>query len=334
MTDAAAPLFTAHHFRLERETDWAELESLLDRVEKKSPKKLSEDELIALPRLYRTTLSALSVARETSLDAAMIAYLESLSTRAYFILYGCRDPWLRQVTGFFRIGLPSAVRALAPEIIVITLLLLASIFAGYQLVAHDPSWFYAMISEPMAAGRDMQASTQNMRASLYDPPQSGGLEIFATALFTHNSQIAILAFALGFALGIPTILLVAQNGAMLGAFFAAYIPHGLGIGFLAWVSIHGTTEFGAIILASAAGLHIGRGVAFPGRRSRFAAAADAGKRAALVMIGVVLMLLVAGLLEGFGRQLIRTDTARLSIAGAMMLLWITYFSFAGRRRHG
>ena len=264
----------------------------------------------------------------------MIAYLESLSTRAYFILYGCRDPWGRQVLDFFRHGWPAAVRAILPEILVMAALLIASAVAGYQLVAHDPSWYAAMISDQMAAGRDMQASTEQMRASLYDPPSEGGLEIFAAALFTHNSQIAILAFALGFAFGIPTILLVAQNGAMLGAFFAAYIPHGLGLGFLAWVSIHGTTELSAIVLAGAAGLHIGRAVAFPGQRSRFAAAGDAGKRAALVMIGVVLMLLVAGLLEGFGRQLIRADLPRLSIAGAMLLLWIGYFSFAGRRSHG
>ncbi|GGO98704.1 stage II sporulation protein M [Stakelama pacifica] len=330
---APAPLFTAHHFREERATDWATLEELLDRVEKKSPRKLSEEELIALPRLYRATLSALSVARETSLDAAMIAYLESLSTRAYFILYGCRDSWPLQMADFFRSGWPQAVRALLPEILVTSLLLIASIFAGYQLVSHDPSWFHAIISEELAAGRDMQASTEALRESLYDAPQKGGLEIFATALFTHNSQIAILAFALGFALGIPTLLLVAQNGAMAGALFAVYVPHGLGIGLLGWLSIHGTTEFGAIILAAAAGLHIGRAVAFPGEQSRMAAAALAGRRAAVVMIGVILMLLIAGLLEGFGRQLIRQDDARLAIAGVMVLLWIGYFSLAGRR-HG
>jgi hypothetical protein len=48
------------------------------------------------------------------------------------------------------------------------------------------------------------------------------------------------------------------------------------------------------------------------------------------MIGVVLMLLVAGLLEGFARQLVMQDAGRFAIAGTMLLLWIAYFALAGR----
>ncbi|MBR0551009.1 stage II sporulation protein M [Stakelama marina] len=334
MTAVAPPQFAARHFRAEREADWLLLEELLDLVEKKSPRRLSEDDLIDLPRLYRATLSALSVARETSLDAAMIAYLESLCTRAYFILYGCREPWSRQLKTYFAHGWPQAVRAIAPEIVVIALLFVASIFAGYYLVHADPAWFDAIIPPGLAQGRDMQATTETLRSSLYDAPSEGGLEVFATYLFTHNSQISILAFALGFAFGIPTFFLIAQNGAMMGALFAAFVPHGLGIGLAGWLAIHGTTEISAIILAGAAGLHIGRAMAFPGARSRLAAAGDAGKRAALVMIGVILMLLVAGLLEGFGRQLITDDNARFAVGGTMFILWLGYFGLVGRRHHG
>lgn len=328
-----ATLFTPHHFRAEREADWARLEALLDVVEKKSARRLSDADLIELPRLYRTTLSALSIARETSLDAALIGYLESLSTRAYFVLYSCREPWSRQVAGFFAGGWPRAVRGLAGEIALSFALLVASAVAAYALIAAQPAWFAAIIPDALANGRTMAASTDFLRHSLYDPPAEGGLEIFATALFTHNAQIAILCFALGFAFGVPTLLLLAQNGGMIGAFAAVYVPHGLGFGLFGWLLIHGTTELSAIVLASAAGLHIGRAIAFPGARSRFAAAAEAGRRAAIVMIGVVLMLCVAGLLEGFGRQLITGDLARYSVALAMLLLWLGYFSFVGRR-HG
>ncbi|GAA4760956.1 stage II sporulation protein M [Stakelama sediminis] len=335
MIDAApAPLFAARHFRAEREADWHELERLLDIVEKKSPRRLSSDELLALPRLYRATLSALSIARETSLDAAMIAYLEGLSTRAYFILYGCREPWTKQVAGFFRHGWPAAVRSLLPEILVATILFFAAALAAYHLVRAEPAWYGAIIPDAFAAGRDMEASTAFLRDSLYGAPKQSGLEIFATALFTHNAQISILAFALGFAFAVPTVLLLAQNGAMLGAMFAVYVPHGLGWGLLGWLSIHGTTEISAIILASAAGMHIGRAVAFPGRQRRLEAAAQAGRKAALVMIGVVLMLMVAGMLEGFARQLIRADEARFAVAGTMLLIWVSYFTLVGRRHHG
>ena len=50
-----------------------------------------------------------------------------------------------------------------------------------------------------------------------------------------------------------------------------------------------------------------------------------GRRGALVMVGVVVMLFVAGLLEGFARQLIQDTGARLTIAAATALLWGLYF---------
>lgn len=52
------------------------------------------------------------------------------------------------------------------------------------------------------------------------------------------------------------------------------------------------------------------------------------------MLGVILMLLVAGLLEGFARQLVTSDSARYAIAGAMFALWVGYFGLAGRSRRG
>ncbi len=329
-----SPAFGVSQFRAEREADWKRLETLLDLVEKKSPRRLSTEDLFELPRLYRSTLSALSIARETSLDGSMIAYLESLSTRAYFILYGCRDSFWKQLGGFFAQGWPAAVRGMVPEILIIAALFIGSGLAGYFLVLADPGWFGAIVPGELASGRNMQASVETLRESIYGAPKSGGLEIFATALFTHNSQVSIMAFALGFAFGIPTLLLIASNGVLLGAFYAAFISKGLGVGFTGWLMIHGSTELSAIILAGAAGLHIGRAVAFPGDRSRLAAAGEAGRRGAIVMVGVVIMLLAAGLLEGFARQLITADAARFAIAAAMFALWVVYFTLGGRRHHG
>src|SRR5580704_18951308 len=67
----------SRRFRAEREGDWRRLESLLARVEGRSAAGLSDEELLAIPVLYRATLSSLSVARATSLDHSLIDYLES-----------------------------------------------------------------------------------------------------------------------------------------------------------------------------------------------------------------------------------------------------------------
>ena len=85
----------------------------------------------------------------------------------------------------------------------------------------------------------------------------------------------------------------------------------------------------AIVLAGAAGLRIGWSVVFPGESTRLAAAATSGKTAATLMVGVVLMLVVAGLLEGFGRQLIKGDIIRYAMGGGMLLLWLAFYYFPG-----
>jgi hypothetical protein len=136
---------------------------------------------------------------------------------------------------------------------------------------------------------------------------------------------SLLAFALGFALGVPSIVLLLMNGAMLGAVLHVFISKGLGFEFGGWLLIHGVTELFAIVLAGAAGMRIGWAVAFPGDRSRLEAISETGRAAGAAMMGVVIMLLLAGLLEGFGRQLIVNDWARYAIAAATALIWGLYF---------
>ena len=139
------------------------------------------------------------------------------------------------------------------------------------------------------------------------------------------SSIAILCFALGFAFGVPPLLMLVQNTTMLGGILWLYHGQGLTLEIVGWLSIHGTTELFAILLAGAAGLHVGRSMAFPGTRSVLDAAAAAGQRTAVVMAGVVLMLVCAGMLEGFGRQLIDSTTQRLVIGYGILTFWLVYF---------
>jgi len=312
-------------FRAEREGDWLAFEALLDRVEKRSPKALTDEELLDLPILYRSTLSSLSVARATSLDASLVAYLEALALRGYLYVYGVRESLGKRIGRFFLVDWPAAVRNLWRETLINLALLAIGAIAGYRLVAAEPSWFNAIIPAELAAGRGPEASAAALRAVIYGDGGNNFLSGFATLLFTHNAQVSLLAFALGFAFCVPTVLLVLMNGCLLGAMLQVYVAKGLGVGMGGWLAIHGTTELFAIVLAGAAGMRIGTAVAFPGDRDRLTAAARAGRTAATAMVGVVIMLLAAGLLEGFGRQLIQLDAARYAIGGAMLALWLLYF---------
>jgi uncharacterized membrane protein SpoIIM required for sporulation len=118
---------------------------------------------------------------------------------------------------------------------------------------------------------------------------------------------------------------MAYNGMMLGALFAVFLQHGLAPEFGGWVLIHGVTELFAVTLAGAAGFRIGWALAFPGERSRLEALTQAGREAAIVMAGVIVMLGCAGLLEGFGRQLITSTVARYAVALTTAFLWGVFF---------
>ena len=156
------------------------------------------------------------------------------------------------------------------------------------------------------------------------------LSIFASYLLLHNSAVGIAAFALGVALGVPTVLLMLDNGLILGAMLALYAGRGLGPAFGGWLVIHGSTELTAVTLCGGAGLALADALLFPGRQRRSEALAAAGRVAGLVVLGAILMLLVAGLLEGFARQLVTDDGARYAIGSAMAVAWLLYFRYAGR----
>jgi uncharacterized membrane protein SpoIIM required for sporulation len=321
----------SHRFRSEREADWRRLDALLHRVEHGSAASLSYEEMLALPGLYRSALSSLSVARAISLDRSVVDYLEGLCARAYFFVYGTRSTLAQRLAGFFARAWPRAVRALWRETIVAGLVMLLGMAAGYMLSLQDPDWFYSFVPRELASGRDFSASTAFLKQTLYaGGAAKEGLSLLATFLFTHNAQIALMAFALGFAFGAPTLLLMAYNGTMAGAFLALFVQHGLGFEAGGWLFIHGVTELFAVTLAGAAGLRLGWTLAFPGAMSRVDAMARAGRLAATVMAGVVVMLFVAGLLEGFARQLIQADLVRYAVAVASGLIWAAFFYFPRR----
>jgi uncharacterized membrane protein SpoIIM required for sporulation len=239
-----------------------------------------------------------------------------------------------RIAAFFARDWPRAVRSLWMETLIAVGLLALGALAAFLLVSNDPSWFGAFVPEQLAQGRTFETSTQSLRDGLYDSPGPSGLGAFATQLFTHNSQVAVLCFALGFAFGVPTFMLLVHNGTMLGAMLALYSSRGLGAEMSGWLMIHGTTELFAIALAGAAGFRIGWAVLFPGEETRLASAALAGRSAAIAMAGVVVMLFCAGLLEGFGRQLITSDSLRYGIGLAMLALWLAYFYLPRSERRG
>ncbi|MFA9200819.1 MAG: stage II sporulation protein M [Cypionkella sp.] len=330
-TDLETAVLRSDRFRLAREGEWARLEAIVAAMEKGRLRKLPDEDVLALPALYRTAASSLAVARETSLDTATLAYLEALVQRAWFQVYGPRQGFARWFAGFLGGGWSAAVRAIWPDILIAFAVMAAGVLTGWLLVAYDQDWYWSLVPGQFADTRVPGASRADLLRTLGTEDGAAGLLGFAAYLFQNNAGVAILAFALGFAFGIPTLMLLLKEMATLGAMVWLFSTRDLTLDFVAWLSVHGTTELFAILLAGAAGLHVGRAMAFPGERSILAATAAAGRRAATVMAGVVLMMVVAALLEAFPRQLVGATPERLLIGGAMLAGWLAYF-FAYRPR--
>jgi uncharacterized membrane protein SpoIIM required for sporulation len=331
MTDLAA--LHSRRFRHEHEDDWRRLERILARIEKGSLKQLSESEIISLPVLYRSTLSSLSTARAISLDRALVDYLESLSARAYFAVYGVRKSSAEMVLGFFLRDWPRAVRSLWRETVVAAGIFILATVVAFGLVMGDIGYFNGFMPTARAQGRTPDAPVKVLNEALKHDSSKDPLATFASYLFTHNAQVSFSVFALGVLCCVPSALMLAQNAVELGALGAVYARAGLGVDFFGWILIHGVTELSAIILAAAAGFRLGWVVLFPGERARLTALKQEARVSATVMMGVVVMLLVAGLLEGLGRQLIQATLTRYAVAAATLVGWGVYFYAPWRGRH-
>ncbi|MDH3590735.1 MAG: stage II sporulation protein M [Planctomycetota bacterium] len=321
----------SYEFRRERERTWRELERLVDKVEKSGLGALEAAQLARLPVLYRATLSSLSVARSISLDRNLLDYLDGLAARAYFCLYGTRVGVGSTVRDFFARRFPQAVRRFWIPIAMAGVILALGVTTAWVMTARNQDWFYVFVSDNYAQGRTPTTPTEELESGLYDDETfSGRLGQFASFLFSNNARVGLVAFALGFLAGIPVYLLLFTNGLVLGAFAALFASRGLGWDFWGWILPHGVTELTAIAMSGGMGLVLAHALVFPGRATRLQNLARRGRAAGVVMLGAIAMFLVAGLIEGFFRQMVQDVNVRFLVAVGTMICFGAYFALAGR----
>jgi uncharacterized membrane protein SpoIIM required for sporulation len=320
-------------FRRERSAGWIELEKLVDHYERRGAAALSPKELSRLPGLYRAAVSSLSVARTISLDRNVVEYLDALCVRAFGCVYSSRRGLLEALGDLVVRRIPSVVRSRRTAVLLATLALALGVAVGWATTSADPERFYAYVPEGLAGDRGPHASTERLREALYVRESSAPtLSVFAAFLFTHNASIGILSFVLGMLAGLPTGLLVFNNGLVLGAFVSLYTSRGLGLEVWAWLLPHGVPELTALLLCGAAGFSLAEGMLLPGRLSRRESLSARGREAGILVVGAVLLDLAAGILEGVVRQVVLHPAARLSIAVAVAGALVAWLGLGGRGR--
>jgi uncharacterized membrane protein SpoIIM required for sporulation len=164
----------------------------------------------------------------------------------------------------------------------------------------------------------------------YAETPSPYLPIVASSIVANNVQVAFGAFAFGILAGIGTVVLLAFNGFFFGSVLALFSNYGLLGWILTFVAGHGFLELTAIFIAGAGGLLIGRAIVAPGDLTRQDALVVYGRLAIRLMGAATVLLLMAGLIEGFLSASDAHPTLKLGVSAASVVL-LTLYLAAGRQ---
>jgi len=303
---------TLERYLEQRSTSWSELQELVDRAKGRADR-LSPEEMRQLGLLYRRASADLSVARRKYPDSLGTQRLEALVTASHRLVYANRrreDRVTFFVTTRFWRRVTEGGRCLVLSII----LLSGSVVLG----------FIWAVAEPVAASGILPSG---FHATTH-PGQGGVLGIaiparagLASEIFTNNIEVAVLALAGGFTLGLLTAYILVSNGTLLGVLAGLEWKIGAWEAFTRLIVPHGLLELSCIAVAGSAGFQITRALVDPGPLTRGASLVSIAPRLGETVLGVAACLVVAGLTEG----IVTTWDLPIGAALAVGLFWACWF---------
>lgn len=251
-------------------------------------------EILELGRLYRAATGDLATARRDFPGDPVTRYLNSLVGRAHATVYQGSPSGLRRLGRYARYGFPAAFREAVPYIALAFALFAVSAVIAAFLVAVQPRLADVLLPGEAAALRSVMAQHH-----LWMKSATSNHPVAANFIMLNNIKVALLAFAGGMLMGLGALLVLVQNGVMLGAVGAMVARYHLSLAFWSFVAPHGVIELSVIFIAGGAGLMIGDAILRPGLVSRSTAIAVASRKAAMVLFGCIPLLVIAGTIEGF-----------------------------------
>jgi uncharacterized membrane protein SpoIIM required for sporulation len=276
-----------------RQPYWQRTAELVRRGSKRL-RKLSDQELRELARLYPALTVDVARARMYDLDATTRRSLNRLAVAAHGVLY--RRPRSQRrwrVLRFLTSGYPRLFRRMCPYLLLTTAVFFACAFSAYGVVRMRPSMAYVLLPRGLEVEPGGQVSAGDVSERYRSAPQA----IMNTMITTNNIQVAFLAFAMGIFVGIGTLYVLLVNGLMLGTFFAHFANHGLGWQCWSFLTPHGALEIFAILVAGSAGMRLGLSIAIPGHLTRTESLRQGAREAVLLLLGTIPMFIIAGSIE-------------------------------------
>lgn len=284
---------------------------------------ISEDELDELIAAYQRTSAQLSHVRTTYGDPDLILRLSGLLGDARVGIYQRRGNPGRAVARFFTEVFPAAVWVSRRYIAVSFLCLMVPAVAMGIWLANDPAVLDASVPP------ELQQSIAE--SEFRDYYSSEAAQSFAGTVTVNNIFVSFMAFAMGLVPVIGPVFILGYNGLNIGVMGAVMHAAGEGPQFWGLITPHGLLEIAAILIAGAAGLRISWAMVAPGDRTRAGALAEEGLRSVMIVTGLTLCFVVAGLIEGFVTPSGMPTFLRVSIGVAVLVAFATYVVLLGQR---
>ncbi|QHT56303.1 stage II sporulation protein M [Cellulomonas sp. H30R-01] len=269
-------------FQVARDESWQRLDAL---ARKRRRTGAESDELV---RLYQAAATDLSVIRSAAPDPDAVSRLSQVVARARSAIVGAHEPSWRDVAVFVGESLPAALYRIRWWTV--------GVMVGFLALALAAGWWVATQPEALAAmgtPAERQQYVDHAFAEYYDPGAG-----FAAMVWTNNAWITAVCVASGITGVIPVWLLI-QNAVSVGAVGGMMGAHGELALFLQLIAPHGLLELTAVFVAGGAGLRIFWTLIDPGPRTRGRALAEEGRALFTVALGLVGVLAVSGVVEGF-----------------------------------
>ena len=298
---------TPEQFVRSRRDAWERLEDLVDRAQSARSNALSNDELHEMGTLYRRTSADLARAQtrynSTLAGQELVRTLNALVRRAHAQIYAApaANAAPKTARNWLFYGFPAAFRRHWRAIAFAALLMYGPAVAAYVAVWSDSANTHLFLDDGVVKTVEERAQKKLTTGWGGNTSYQGVVESPAISSFimTNNIKVTMLAVALGVTAGIGTALALIQNGLLLGSLAAVATNNNVDYLFWSVILPHGILELSAIAIAGGAGFVLARAIYAPGDLPRRDALKIAGGEAAQLVAGVAIMLIFAGLIEGF-----------------------------------
>lgn len=266
---------------------WATFENALSNQTQIAPDVLSD--------LYIEITDHLSYAKTFYTGSNTEFYLNALASQAHQQIYKTKREPKNRILNFWKTEFPAMFYQHQRELRIAFLVFSFFTAIGAFSAANEGDFVRSILGDSY-----VNMTLENIEKG--DPmavyKQMGEVNMFL-GITINNIRVALMAFAYGIMLGIGTLMVLMQNGIMLGSFQYFFYEKGLLWESVRTIWIHGTIEISVIIIAGCAGLVMANGMLFPGTYTRL----ESFKRGVInglkILLSTVPFFIVAGFLEGF-----------------------------------